>query len=144
MTWIIFYLEFTTFLLGRHPRAAKVIFPGGLIRQLDKPLKAAKLMLESPNYFLVNSQSLQIGRRFPTLNKFGLYFLLFFFSFYWVLTDIIVHLLNSSLLVLAKKEKNKERAYYIGKGYQVGHLPVIYAFRKNTFDESLVNMCYNP
>lgn len=34
----------------------------------------------------------------------------------------------SSLLVLEKGEKNKGRAYYIEKGHQVGHLPVIYAF----------------
>lgn len=45
-----------------------MIFPGGQIRQLDQPVKAAELMLESPNYFLVNSQSLQIGRRFSALN----------------------------------------------------------------------------
>ncbi|KAK9266080.1 hypothetical protein L1049_021426 [Liquidambar formosana] len=53
---------------GRHCKAAKVIFPGGEIQQFDKPVKAAELMLESPNFFLVNSRSLQIGRRFSALN----------------------------------------------------------------------------
>ncbi|XP_043695816.1 uncharacterized protein LOC122646345 [Telopea speciosissima] len=49
-------------------RCAKVILPSGDIRQFDGPVNAAELMFENPNYFLVNSQSLQIGRRFSALN----------------------------------------------------------------------------
>lgn len=53
---------------NKHSRATKVIFPGGEIREFHEPTKAAELMLETPNFFLVNSQSLQIGRRFSALN----------------------------------------------------------------------------
>ncbi|KAG2715059.1 hypothetical protein I3760_03G059200 [Carya illinoinensis] len=53
---------------GKHSRATKVIFPGGEIRQFREPIKAAELMLEIPNFFLVNSSSLHIGRRFSALN----------------------------------------------------------------------------
>lgn len=54
---------------GKQPcRAAKVIFPGGEVRRFDEPVKAAELMLESPNFFVVNSLSLQMGRRFSALN----------------------------------------------------------------------------
>lgn len=53
---------------GKHSRATKVIFPTGEIRQLHEPTKAAELMLETPNFFLVNSQSLHIGRRFSALS----------------------------------------------------------------------------
>ncbi|GMN28266.1 hypothetical protein TIFTF001_001989 [Ficus carica] len=54
---------------GKQPcRAAKVIFPGGEVRRFDEPVKAAELMLESPNFFVVNSRSLQMGRRFSALN----------------------------------------------------------------------------
>ena len=49
-------------------KAARVIFPGGEIRQFKEPVKAAELMLESPNFFLVNSKSLNIGRRFAALS----------------------------------------------------------------------------
>ncbi|KAL2551872.1 hypothetical protein Fot_05491 [Forsythia ovata] len=49
-------------------RAAKVIFPAGEIQQFYEPMKAAELMLETPNYFIVNTKSLQIGRRFSALN----------------------------------------------------------------------------
>jgi hypothetical protein len=49
-------------------KAARVIFPGGEIRHLREPVKAAELMLESPNFFLVNSKSLNIGRRFAALS----------------------------------------------------------------------------
>ncbi|CAK9150651.1 unnamed protein product [Ilex paraguariensis] len=53
---------------GKHSRAAKVIFPTGEIQQFNEPTKAAELMLETPNFFLVNSNSLHIGRRFSALN----------------------------------------------------------------------------
>ncbi|KAK9091745.1 hypothetical protein Sjap_024922 [Stephania japonica] len=49
-------------------KATKVVFPNGEVRQLREPTKAAELMFENPNYFLVNAQSLQIGRRFSALN----------------------------------------------------------------------------
>lgn len=48
-------------------RAAKVIFPGGEVRVLDRPTKVAELMLEEPSFFVVNSQSLHMGRRFSAL-----------------------------------------------------------------------------
>ncbi|CAI9766909.1 unnamed protein product [Fraxinus pennsylvanica] len=54
---------------GKHSGgAAKVIFPAGEIRKFYEPTKAAELMLESPNSFLVNTKSLQIGGRFSALN----------------------------------------------------------------------------
>lgn len=49
-------------------KSIKIVFPGGEIRQLSAPTKAAELMLETPNFFLVNSQSLKIGLRFSPLN----------------------------------------------------------------------------
>ncbi|KAL1536963.1 hypothetical protein AAHA92_29530 [Salvia divinorum] len=49
-------------------RATKVIFPSGELRSLHEPTKAAELMLEVPNSFVVNTKSLQIGRRFNALN----------------------------------------------------------------------------
>ncbi|KAI3453092.1 hypothetical protein Pfo_009755 [Paulownia fortunei] len=51
----------------RSPKSARVILPGGEIRQFRQPVKAVELMLESPNYFLVNSKSFNIGRRFSPL-----------------------------------------------------------------------------
>ncbi|GFZ21452.1 hypothetical protein Acr_29g0006140 [Actinidia rufa] len=48
-------------------KAARVIFPGGEIRQFREPAKAAEPMLERPGFFLVNSRSLIIGRRFSPL-----------------------------------------------------------------------------
>lgn len=49
-------------------KAARVILPGGEIRQFREPVKAAELMLEHPAYFLVNSRSLNMGRRFSALS----------------------------------------------------------------------------
>ncbi|XAR52480.1 hypothetical protein NMG60_11020592 [Bertholletia excelsa] len=46
---------------------ARVILPGGEIQQFREPVKAAELMLEYPMFFLVNSQSLHMGRRFSAL-----------------------------------------------------------------------------
>ncbi|KAL6286720.1 hypothetical protein ACE6H2_011110 [Prunus campanulata] len=48
--------------------ATKVIVPSGEIKQFYVPMKAAELMLETPNFFLVNTKSLHIGRRFSALN----------------------------------------------------------------------------
>lgn len=52
----------------RNSKAARVVLPGGEIRQFREPIKAAELMLENPNNFLVNSSSLNIGRRFSALS----------------------------------------------------------------------------
>ncbi|KAG8382824.1 hypothetical protein BUALT_Bualt05G0118500 [Buddleja alternifolia] len=52
----------------RSPKSSRVILPGGEIRQFRQPVKAAELMLDSPNFFLVNSNSLKIGRRFSPLS----------------------------------------------------------------------------
>ncbi|GMI73439.1 hypothetical protein like AT3G03280 [Hibiscus trionum] len=54
--------------LGKSSRSIKVILPTGEIRQFNAPIKAAELMLETPNFFLVNTQSLKLGRRFCPLN----------------------------------------------------------------------------
>lgn len=53
--------------LMKSKRAARVVLPGGEVRQFREETKAAELMLECPNFFLVNSKSLHIGRRFSAL-----------------------------------------------------------------------------
>ncbi|KAK7343455.1 hypothetical protein VNO77_12210 [Canavalia gladiata] len=53
--------------LMKNAKAARVIFPTGEVKQFRQMVKAAELMLEHPNYFLVNSRSLHIGRRFSAL-----------------------------------------------------------------------------
>ncbi|KAE8684673.1 GDSL esterase/lipase 6 [Hibiscus syriacus] len=52
----------------RSSKTTKVILPTGEIRRFDEPIKAAELMLETPNLFVVNSKSLKLGRRFSPLN----------------------------------------------------------------------------
>ncbi|KAL7149436.1 hypothetical protein ABFS83_05G040400 [Erythranthe nasuta] len=52
----------------RNHRSARVLLPGGEIRQFRHPVKAAELMLDSPSYFVANSKSLTIGRRFSPLS----------------------------------------------------------------------------
>ncbi|KAF7130270.1 hypothetical protein RHSIM_Rhsim10G0077800 [Rhododendron simsii] len=47
--------------------AARVIYPTGEIKQFHEPTNAAEVMMEAPNFFLVNTKSLQIGRRFSAL-----------------------------------------------------------------------------
>ncbi|KAI3798922.1 hypothetical protein L1987_34207 [Smallanthus sonchifolius] len=54
--------------LTKHSKAPKVIYSNGEIHKLNQPIKAAELMMESPNTFLVNSKSLRIGGRFSALN----------------------------------------------------------------------------
>ncbi|PWA88930.1 hypothetical protein CTI12_AA115440 [Artemisia annua] len=49
-------------------KAARVIFPSGEIRQYQESVKAAEIMFECPNFFLVNSVSLNINRRFSPLS----------------------------------------------------------------------------
>ncbi|XP_071687225.1 uncharacterized protein [Rutidosis leptorrhynchoides] len=49
-------------------KAARVIFPTGEIRQFQDSIKAAEIMLDCPNFFLVNSQSLNINKRFSPLS----------------------------------------------------------------------------
>ncbi|KAH6763075.1 hypothetical protein C2S52_020508 [Perilla frutescens var. hirtella] len=51
----------------RSTKSARVILPSGEIRQFRQPVKAAEIMLDAPNFFLVNSRSLTIGRRFSPL-----------------------------------------------------------------------------
>ncbi|XP_030442518.1 uncharacterized protein LOC115664774 [Syzygium oleosum] len=48
-------------------RVARVIFPGGEIKQFREPVNAAELMLECPGHFLASSRSLHVGRRFSAL-----------------------------------------------------------------------------
>ncbi|KAK4373334.1 hypothetical protein RND71_008718 [Anisodus tanguticus] len=52
----------------KNSKAARVVLPGGEIRQFRDLVKAAEIMLENPNNFLVNSSSLNIGRRFSALS----------------------------------------------------------------------------
>nr|XP_043608843.1 uncharacterized protein LOC122580640 [Erigeron canadensis] len=54
--------------MGKKSTSTKVIFPNGEMRKFHEPIKAAELMLESPNSFVVNSKSLHIGSRFSALN----------------------------------------------------------------------------
>ncbi|WCJ25292.1 hypothetical protein M5689_007187 [Euphorbia peplus] len=54
--------------LIKNSRSAKVILPTGKIQQFRQPTKVAELMLETPNFFTVNSNSLKIGRRFCPLS----------------------------------------------------------------------------
>ncbi|XP_073311062.1 uncharacterized protein [Primulina huaijiensis] len=49
-------------------RGTKVILPSGELRRIHEHTKAAELMVEAPNYFLVNAESLRVGRRFSALN----------------------------------------------------------------------------
>ena len=49
-------------------KSTKVILPSGEIKKIQQPTKAAELMLEAPNFFMVNTKSLKIGRRFCPLN----------------------------------------------------------------------------
>lgn len=46
---------------------AKVIFPGEEIQCFYEPVKAAELMLQVPNYFLVSTASLHTGKRISAL-----------------------------------------------------------------------------
>ncbi|XP_055826453.1 uncharacterized protein LOC129894867 [Solanum dulcamara] len=53
---------------NKNSRLTKVIFPNGKIRNVHQQVKAAEIMLETPNFFIVNSRSLHIGKRFSALN----------------------------------------------------------------------------
>ncbi|KAJ0900394.1 hypothetical protein HanPSC8_Chr08g0313301 [Helianthus annuus] len=52
----------------RSNKAARVILPTGEIRQFQDSVKAAEIMLECPNFFVVNSRLLNINRRFSPLS----------------------------------------------------------------------------
>ena len=54
--------------LMKNKKATRVIFPTGEVKQFKELIKAADLMLECPNYFVVNSKSLHMGRRFFALS----------------------------------------------------------------------------
>ncbi|GAV83424.1 DUF4228 domain-containing protein, partial [Cephalotus follicularis] len=63
-------------------KGARVILPSGEVRQFREPVKAAELMLECPNFFLADSKSLHIGRRFSSLSadeelEFGSVYIMF-------------------------------------------------------------------
>ncbi|KAE8713360.1 DNA ligase [Hibiscus syriacus] len=49
-------------------KTTKVILATGEIRRFQEPIKAAELMLETPNFVVVNSKSLKLGRRISPLN----------------------------------------------------------------------------
>ncbi|GAB2232863.1 hypothetical protein Droror1_Dr00011926 [Drosera rotundifolia] len=45
----------------------RVILPAGEVRSFYEPTKAAELMFENPSFFVVDIQSLQVGRRLSAL-----------------------------------------------------------------------------
>ncbi|XP_010525033.1 PREDICTED: uncharacterized protein LOC104802908 [Tarenaya hassleriana] len=47
--------------------SAKVILPDGEVRDVYAPMKAAEIMMETPNHFLVDAKSLKIGRKLSPL-----------------------------------------------------------------------------
>ncbi|KAJ8761769.1 hypothetical protein K2173_004580 [Erythroxylum novogranatense] len=49
-------------------KSTTVIFPTGEVRLLHKLTKAAELMMEAPNFFIINAKSLKVGARFCCLN----------------------------------------------------------------------------
>uniref|UniRef100_A0A7N0TKR4 Uncharacterized protein n=1 Tax=Kalanchoe fedtschenkoi TaxID=63787 RepID=A0A7N0TKR4_KALFE len=51
----------------RSSHSSRVLIPSGEMRQFREPTKAAELMMECPNFFIVNSRSLQLGKRFAPL-----------------------------------------------------------------------------
>ncbi|XP_004496994.1 uncharacterized protein [Cicer arietinum] len=53
--------------LMKNAKATRVILPTGEVKQFREIMKAAELMLENPSFFLVNSRSLHISRRFSPL-----------------------------------------------------------------------------
>ncbi|CAK8533835.1 unnamed protein product [Lathyrus sativus] len=53
---------------NRQWRSIKVIFPSGEICKFEEAIKAAELMVEMPSFFVVNTRSLHIGRRFCALH----------------------------------------------------------------------------
>ncbi|KAK1374626.1 hypothetical protein POM88_030819 [Heracleum sosnowskyi] len=62
------YASLCSSLISPAAKASKVIFPGGEVHQFRRPVKVAELMLESPNSFLVNTKSLNTGKRFTPLS----------------------------------------------------------------------------
>ncbi|KAL5222778.1 hypothetical protein ABZP36_027491 [Zizania latifolia] len=48
-------------------RGAKVVLPGGAVRVIRAPAKAAELMLEAPGHFLADARALRAGRRIAAL-----------------------------------------------------------------------------
>lgn len=49
-------------------KSTKVVLPTGEIRKIQQRTKVAELMMEAPNFFIVNTKSLKIGKRFCPLN----------------------------------------------------------------------------
>lgn len=54
--------------LKNSSKSTRVILPTGEIKKIQQRTKAAELMLEAPNFFIANTKSLKIGRRFCPLN----------------------------------------------------------------------------
>uniref|UniRef100_A0A7N0VAT4 Uncharacterized protein n=1 Tax=Kalanchoe fedtschenkoi TaxID=63787 RepID=A0A7N0VAT4_KALFE len=61
------YLACSTAPKMRSDQSARVILPTGEMRQFREPTKAAELMLECPNFFIAESRSLHLGKRFAAL-----------------------------------------------------------------------------
>ncbi|XP_008800930.1 uncharacterized protein LOC103715169 [Phoenix dactylifera] len=53
---------------GGSTGAITVILPGGEVRRMEGLVNAAELMLDAPGHFLVNTRSMQVGRRFAALS----------------------------------------------------------------------------
>ncbi|CAI0547589.1 unnamed protein product [Linum tenue] len=45
----------------------RVIFPTGEVRAIEEPTKAAELMMEAPNFMVVNADTLKVGARLSPL-----------------------------------------------------------------------------
>ncbi|KAL8137430.1 hypothetical protein V2J09_003431 [Rumex salicifolius] len=98
--------------MGNHASNAKVgkiILPRGEVRSFNEPLNVAEVMLETPNFFVADTRSLQIGRRLSALKADadlcigGVYVLLPMKRLNSVISA-------ADLLQAAKKKKNKSKA----------------------------------
>ncbi|KAI3665569.1 hypothetical protein L6452_44196 [Arctium lappa] len=86
-------------------RVTKVIFPDNEIRKYQEPIKAAEVMMESPNSFVVHSKSLRVGARFSALNadedlEFASVYVMFPMN---KVNDVITTADLGSLFITAKK-----------------------------------------
>lgn len=96
---------------NKHCRGIKVIFPSGEIKKFEESVKAAELMLEMPSFFVVNTRSLQIGRRFSALNadeelEYGNVFVMFPMK---KLNSVVTAADMGALLLTAKRVSGKAK-----------------------------------
>ncbi|CAN8300272.1 unnamed protein product [Cochlearia groenlandica] len=58
------YVSYSLTKTSSSSSTARIILPDGEVRDIHAPTKAAEIMLEIPSFFLVDSKSLKIGRKF--------------------------------------------------------------------------------